>query len=98
MESNQLAILGVHWSSVARDTTYLICHVTSQERVTEESCDVIGWSSSLYINTLQSLLTIVVVVLEVKCFKFVTCYHKATCLKRYVTFWKGVPEGKSPSH
>ena len=46
MVRHHLAMFGAHWSSASRDITYLICHLTLQDSVIEESCDVIGRSSS----------------------------------------------------
>ena len=63
--SHHLATFDVHWSSRSEDTTYLRCHMTSQEHMIEESYDVTGWGSSLFVDTLPSLLAIDTVVIEI---------------------------------
>ena len=46
---------------------YLICHVTSQNIVIEEPCNFKSGSSSWYVSTLPSLVTIGIVAIEI-CF------------------------------
>ena len=47
--------------------TYLICHITSQDREIKGSCDFIGGSFLICITTLPSVMTIEIVVVEI-CF------------------------------
>ena len=37
-------MFGAHWSAVSGHMTYLICHVTTQDHVTQELYDFIGSS------------------------------------------------------
>ena len=46
--------------------TNLIYHVVLQDQVTKGSCYLMEGSSLLYITTLQSLVAIVIVVMEIK--------------------------------
>lgn len=52
-------MFGDHWSSASEDIRHLICHVTLQDLVLEELCDIKGGRSSLYVTTLSSFLAIV---------------------------------------
>ena len=45
----------------------LICHLTSQKHLLQASYDTMGWSFSLYVTTLSSLL-VLDTVLVVPCF------------------------------
>ena len=49
-----------------RDITYLFCHVTLQNHVIKESCDLMEGSSLLYIPTLQSSVAIDIVEVDIK--------------------------------
>ena len=55
--SQQLAYFGVHTSSAGGDM-YFNCHVTPQDHSIEVSCMFMSESSSQYITTLKSLVTI----------------------------------------
>lgn len=46
---------------------YLLCHVTSQDHVIKGLYYFIGGSSFWYVNTLPSLVTICIVIVEI-CF------------------------------
>ena len=46
--------------------TYLICHATTIEHMIEGTYGVMGWSTSLYVTTLTSLLAIGIVVVEIR--------------------------------
>ena len=59
-------MFGEHWSSATGDIKYLICQVTSQDHVIEESCDFMSGSSSLFDTTLPSLLDIRTVMAEMQ--------------------------------
>ena len=56
-----------HFSNESGDMTYLICHITSQDREIKGSCDFIGGSFLICITTLPSVMTIEIVVVEI-CF------------------------------
>ena len=43
----------------------LVCHVILQDHVVKGSCDFIGGSPSWYVTTLQSLVAIGIVVVEI---------------------------------
>ena len=58
MESHQLLVLRDHCSSAFGDIKYLICHVTSANRVIEGSYNSLSGSSSWYVTSLPSLVTI----------------------------------------
>ena len=51
---------------------YLICHVTSQDRLIKESCDHMEASSSRYVLNLPSLLGMSIEEVEISCFYLVT--------------------------
>ena len=55
--SQWLAEIADHGSSASGDIMFLLCHVTSQDHVIKESCEFIGRSSSWYVTTLTSLVT-----------------------------------------
>ena len=63
---------------------YLICLVTSHDFL-------VGGSSLRYITTLISLVTINIVIVEIKYFSFVTWPLVNTCLKDNVNLWVGAP-------
>ena len=67
MVSHYLAIFDDHWSSAGGDIKYLTCHVTFQNHVVEGSSNFISESSSRYITTLPSLVTLAIIVVEI-CF------------------------------
>ena len=48
----------------SRDVTYLICHVTLQDKVLKSFCDFIGGSCSLHRTILPSLVAIVIAVVK----------------------------------
>ena len=50
---------------------YLICHVTLQDHLIQGSCKFIGGSSLQYITMLASLMTIDIVIAEIK---FLICH------------------------
>ena len=60
------ATISDHWSNAGVDI-YLTSHVTSSNQVMEELCNFMSGSSSLYLNTLPSLIDIGIVVVEI-CF------------------------------
>ena len=66
MASHYLAIFGVLWSNASGDMTYLICHATTIEHMIEGTYGVMGWSTSLYVTTLTSLLAIGIVGVEIR--------------------------------
>ena len=43
--SHQLVMFGDHWSGATGDRKYLICHVNSQNKVIEGSCNIMSGSS-----------------------------------------------------
>ena len=47
-----------HWSSASGDINYLTCHVALQNHVIEGSSNFMSGSSSWYMTTLASLVTI----------------------------------------
>ena len=61
------ATISDHWSNAGVDIKYLTCHVTSRNQVMEELCNFMSGSSSLYLNTLPSLIDIGTEVVEI-CF------------------------------
>ena len=70
---------------------FLICQVTSTDHLTEESCKFMGGSSSRYVTTLTSLMTISIVIVHIFCFvtwphmlSFVEWHNVTTCGKIYV--------------
>ena len=63
---------GGHWSSASEYIKYLICHVTSKNHVTEELWNFLSGSSSWYVTSLSCLVAIDIVVVEIKCFYFLT--------------------------
>ena len=83
--SHHLPMFGGHWSSGTGDIKYWICHITLQNHVIEGSCNFMIRSSSWHITTLPTLVTIDIVVVEIKCFSFVTWSCKTTRLKSHVT-------------
>ena len=67
MVSYDNATISDHWSNAGVDIKYLTCHVTSPNQVIEELCNFMSGNSSLYLNTLPSLIDIGIVVVEI-CF------------------------------
>ena len=63
--SNKLIKFGDHRPSGSRDITDLVFHVTLQDHVIKGPCDFMDRSSSLYIPTLPSLVTINIVVVDI---------------------------------
>ena len=60
-----LVKFGDHRPSGSRDITGLVFHVTLQDHVIRGPCDFMDRSSSLYIPTLLSLVTINIVVVDI---------------------------------
>ena len=54
----QDTMFGGSWFSAKKDKTYLMCHVTTKDHVTEESCDFKRKNSSVYVTTLPNLVVI----------------------------------------
>lgn len=71
---------------------YAICHVTSQDDISEEPFRFMGGSFLLYISTLTSLVTIGSVIVDIL---FLIC-HVTAYLEGYVNLWVKVPHNKSP--
>ena len=67
MGSHHFVIFGGHWFSTSSEKKYLISHVTLLNHVIEGSCDFISGSSSLYFNTLPSLVAVGIAVVGI-CF------------------------------
>ena len=70
MESHHLAMFGVHWSSASRDIKHLICHMTSQKLLIEESSNFMSGSSLWYVTTLPRLMAVGILVVEM----FLVCH------------------------
>ena len=68
----------------------LVCHVILQEHVIKGSCDFMSYIPSWYVITLPILVTISIVVVEIKRFEIVTTSCKTTCFKNYATLWERV--------
>ena len=60
-------MFGFGWSYVE---IYLICHVTSQDYVTEGSCDIMGGNPSWSVTTLPTLVAISIMIVEM----FLICH------------------------
>ena len=56
----------------------LVCHVILQDHVIKGSCDFMGYIPSRYVITLPILVTISIVIAEIKRFEFVTTSCKTT--------------------
>ena len=65
MVSHHLARFGGDWSCGSGGIAYLICNVTSQDHVTDRSCDVMGGTSSLSVINLPHLVALGIVVAEI---------------------------------
>ena len=63
--SHNLAMFGGHWSSASGDIEYLKCHVILQNDVIEGSSNFMSGSSSWYVTTLPSLVSIGILVVEI---------------------------------
>ena len=57
-------MFGEHFSNESGDMTYLICHMTSQDRVIKGSCDFMSGRFLICHTTLPSVMTIETVVVE----------------------------------
>ena len=51
-----------------KNVMHSICHVTSQEHITEGSCDFVGGKSLQYVTALISFVTIGITIVEIQCF------------------------------
>ena len=71
MVSHHVVIFSGHWSSEGGDKKFLICHMTSQNCVTEGSCNLASRISSLYVITPPRFVGIGFVAAKI-CFYFVT--------------------------
>ena len=65
LESNHLTIFGNHYFSTSGDKKYLMYHVTLQNYIIEGSRNFMGGSSTWYVTTVPSLVTIDIVVVEI---------------------------------
>ena len=59
------AKFGGHSHSGSGVIRNLVCHVILQDHVVTRSCDFVGESPSWYVTTLQSLVTIGIVIVEI---------------------------------
>ena len=66
--SQHLTWFGVHGSSAGAHIMHLICHMTSHKDLIAGSCKFRGGSSLLYVTILISLVTISIVIVEIKVF------------------------------
>ena len=62
--SHHLAMFGGHWSVEIGDIKYLMCQGTSQNHVIEASSNLMNGSTSWYVTTLSSLVTIDIAVVK----------------------------------
>ena len=69
--SHHLDMFCGHWSIESGDIKYLICYVTSQNRMIEKSKSFVSRTSSEYVSRLPSFMAMVIAVVET-CFWFVT--------------------------
>ena len=67
MVSHHLIMFGGHWSNASGNMKYLICHMTSQNRVIEGERKFMSGSSLWYITTLSSLVALGIAVVQI-CF------------------------------
>ena len=72
MISQDLTWFGVHGFLASGNVMYSVCFVTSKDHLIEGSCEFRDGSSSQYVTTLTSLVTIDIVIVEIKCAEFVT--------------------------
>ena len=77
---------------------HLICLMTSQDNLTEGSCEFMVGGSIQCVTTLTRFVTIDIMIVGIYCFQFVTGPHVTTCLKGYVDIWVESPDGMSPPH
>ena len=70
---------------------FLIYHVTSDDHVFKELCNLMSWSFLYYVTTLRSLLAIGLVVVVIQQLKYFKWPCKTTWSKDLVTLWKGTP-------
>ena len=66
--SHQLSVFSVHWSGARENLSYLIFHVTSQDRTIEEPQIVLNGSFSLYSTILPNLVAITTLGMKIKSF------------------------------
>ena len=64
--------------------TYFICHVTQQDHSVEMPCVLMGESSSPYVTTLKSLVTIVILIIKRKNASLKISYKYILKLKKWV--------------
>ena len=64
-ESHHFPIFCGHWFNASGDIKYLIFYVTLLNQLIEGSCNFLSGSSSWYVLTLPSLVTIGIVVVEI---------------------------------